>query len=935
VLLLVIHHITFDGWSARVFVEELAALYDAFVAGKPSPFPELPIQYADFAHWQRQWLQGEVLERQLSYWKEKLAGSLPSLDLPTDRPRPAVQTHCGARQSSVLSSFPLQALKALSRQEGVTLFMTLLAAFKVLLYRYTGQDDIAVGSPIAGRTHVETEGLIGFFVNTLVLRTDLSGNPTFRELLGRVREVALGAYAHQDLPFEKLVEALQPERDLSRTPLFQVMFNLENIPTKAVKTPSLSIDEFEFDSGVSQFDLALEVIEKDEGLSCLLNYSTDLFDAATIERMLGHYQTLLEGIVADPEERIGVLPLLTEAERHQLLVEWNDTQADYPKDSCIHQLFEAQVERTPDAVALAFKDQQLTYHELNTRANQLAHYLRKRGVEPGVLVSICVERSLEMVVGILGILKAGGAYVPLDPAYPQERLAFMLEDAQVSVLLTQRRLLEKLSEHRARVVCLDTSWEAIAGESEENPASEVTTNNLAYMIYTSGSTGKPKGVQIQHRAVVNFLNSMHEQLALTNQDVLLSVTTLSFDIAVLELFLPLSVGACITLVSRQVAADGVQLLARLTSSGATVMQATPVTWRLLLEARWQGSQPLKILCGGEALPRELAHQLLRWGVPLWNLYGPTETTVWATAYKVEPEGSSVPIGRPIANTQIYLLDAHLQPVPIGVPGELHIGGIGLARGYLNRPEMTAEKFIPNPFSDEPGTRLYKTGDLARYLPDGNIEFLGRIDHQVKVRGFRIELGEIETVLGRHPTVRETVVMARKDVLGDNRLVAYVVPNQKPAPTTNELRSFLKRKLPQYMVPSTFMFLDALPLTPNGKVDRRALPAPDRVRPELERAFVAPRTPIEEMLAGIWAEVLGLEEVGIHDNFFELGGHSLVATQVMYRVRAASRVELSLRSLFERPTVAGLAEYVDRIPLIIQKLQAPTSIAAGDREEIEL
>jgi amino acid adenylation domain-containing protein len=540
-----------------------------------------------------------------------------------------------------------------------------------------------------------------------------------------------------------------------------------------------------------------------------------------------------------------------------------------------------------------------------------------------------------MVVGILGILKAGGAYVPLDPAYPQARLAFMLEDAQVSVLLTQRRLLEKLSEHRARVVCLDTSWEAIAGESEENPASEVTTNNLAYMIYTSGSTGKPKGVQIQHRAVVNFLNSMHEQLALTNQDVLLSVTTLSFDIAVLELFLPLSVGACITLVSRQVAADGVQLLARLTSSGATVMQATPVTWRLLLEARWQGSQPLKILCGGEALPRELAHQLLRWGVPLWNLYGPTETTVWATAYKVEPEGSSVPIGRPIANTQIYLLDAHLQPVPIGVPGELHIGGIGLARGYLNRPEMTAEKFIPNPFSDEPGTRLYKTGDLARYLPDGNIEFLGRIDHQVKVRGFRIELGEIETVLGRHPTVRETVVMARKDVLGDNRLVAYVVPNQKPAPTTNELRSFLKRKLPQYMVPSTFMFLDALPLTPNGKVDRRALPAPDRVRPELERAFVAPRTPIEEMLAGIWAEVLGLEEVGIHDNFFELGGHSLVATQVMYRVRAASRVELSLRSLFERPTVAGLAEYVDRIPLIIQKLQAPTSIAAGDREEIEL
>jgi aspartate racemase len=919
VLLLVIHHITFDGWSARVFVEELAALYDAFVAGKPSPLPELPIQYADFAHWQRQWLQGEVLERQLSYWKEKLAGSLPSLDLPTDRPRPAVQTHCGARQSSVLSSSLLQALKALSRQEEVTLFMTLLAAFKVLLYRYTGQDDIAVGSPIAGRTQVETEGLIGFFVNTLVLRTDLSGNPTFRELLGRVREVALGAYVHQDLPFEKLVEALQPERDLSRTPLFQVMFNLENIPTKAVETPSLSIDEFEFDSGVSQFDLALEVIEKDEGLSCLLNYNTDLFDATTIARMLEHYQTLLEGIVADPEERIGVLPLLTEAERHQLLVEWNDTQADYPKDSCIHQLFEAQVERTPDAVAVVFGDQQMTYRKLNSRANQLARYLQALGVGPEVLVGICVERSLETVVAILGILKAGGAYVPLDPAYPRERLAFMLEDTQVSMVVTLGDLVERLPEHGAREVYLDIEWEAIAQESAENIDSGVTADNLAYVIYTTGSTGRPKGVAVEHKQVLNYSLSILERLELMPGASFAMVQPLAVDSCITVIFPSLCTGGLLHVISRDRALDPHALGDYFQRHPIDCLKIAPSHLAALQSSSSQPEQFLprqRLVIGGEASHWEWATELesMAGDCQVFNHYGPTEGTVGVLTYRVGEEQTTcnyptTPLGRPIANTQIYLLDACLQPVPVGVPGELYIGGANVARGYLKRPELTAENFIPDPFGNEPGARLYKTGDMARYLPDGNIEFLGRIDHQVKIRGFRIELEGIEAELEQYPAVREGVVLAREDVSGQKHLVAYVVLNQKQTLTITDLRSFLQAKLPDHMLPSALVLLKALPLTPHGKVDRRALPAPDRVRPELEGTFVAPRTPVEERLAGIWAKVLGLEQVGIHDNFFELGGHSLLIVRLFAQIEKTFGKRLPLATLFQAPTVEQLASVI--------------------------
>ena len=884
VLLMTMHHIVSDGWSMGVFFREVSALYEAYSTDSPSPLPELPIQYADFAIWQRQWLQGEELARQLSYWKQQLDDAPPVLELPTDRPRPPVQSYRGTCQSVMLPKPLTKALQALSRREGVTLFMTLLAAFKTLLYRYTGQEDIVVGSPTANRTRAEIEGLIGFFVNTLVLRTNLSGNPSFRELLGRVREVALGAYTHQDLPFEKLVEELRPERDLSRTPLFQVMFSLQNAPRAALELPGLSLNRLEVENRTAKFDLTLSMVEGTNGLRGVLEYNTDLFDAATMTRMAEHFQTLLEAIVTHPAQRVAEFPLMSKTERHQLLVEWNDTQAVYPKDSCIHELFEEQVDRTPDAVAVVFEDEQLTYRELNHRANQFAHYLQKLGVRPEVLVGICVERSLEMIIGLLGILKAGGAYVPLDPAYPKERLAFMLEDAQLLVLLTQERLVERLPKHGARVICLDTGWQAIiAQESEANPVSGVTADNLAYVIYTSGSTGKPKGVQILHHAVANFLHAMRQQPGLTNQDILFAVTTLSFDIAALELFLPMIVGARVVVVSREVASDGTQLLGRVANSGATVMQATPATWRLLVEAGWQRSDQLKILCGGEALTRELANQLLAKGTSLWNLYGPTESTIWSVVHQVDLRDGSVLIGHPIANTQVYVLDRHLQPVPIGIPGELHIGGDGLARNYLNRPELTAERFIPNPFRDGLGARLYKTGDWVRYLSDGNMEFLGRTDHQVKIRGFRMELGEIEAVLGQHPAIQETVVLAREDVPGEKRLVAYVVSNPEQVPPIDDLRRFLKETLPEYMVPSIYVLLDALPLTLNKKVNRKALPAPDRTRAELGDVFVAPRTPVELLIAEIWQDLLGVDRVSVYDNFFDLGGHSLLSMQVIFRL----------------------------------------------------
>ena len=905
VLLLTVHHIVTDGWSMEIFVQELSTLYQAFSTEDRSPLPELPIQYADFAHWQRQWLQGEVLESQLAYWKQQLAGAPPLLQLPTDRPRPLVQTFRGRTEHFQLNSNLTKKLKLLSQRLGATLFMTLLAAFATLLSYYSGQEDIIVGSGIANRNRSEIEPLIGFFVNILVLRINLQGNPTFPELLAQVRQVALDAYAHQDLPFEKLVEELRPERKLNHSPLFQVAFFLQNMPREKLELPDLSIIPWELENRTAKFDLTLSMLELESGLRGSWEYNSDLFDAATIARMTEHFQTLLAAIVVNPEQNLSALPLLTETEHNQLLVEWNDTQTEYPQDKCIHQLFEAQVERTPEAVAVVFEDQSLKYGELNCRANQLAHHLQAWGVGPEVLVGICIDRSLEMIVGLLAILKAGGAYLPLEPAHPKERLAYIISDAQVSLLLTTEALGAGLPEHEASVVCLDTDWELISQQSERNLTSGVKSDNLAYVIYTSASTGRPKGVQIHHYSLVNFLNSMRLSPGLTAQDILLAITTISFDIAVLELYLPLIVGAKVVLATREDASEGSKLLSMLVNSGATVMQGTPATWGLLLAAGWSGSDRLKVLCGGETLTRELANQLLAKSTSVWNLYGPTETSIWSTAYQVKSQDGSVCIGKPIANTQIYLLNSHRKPVPIGVPGELHIGGAGLARGYLNRPELTKEKFIPNPFSKEPSARLYKTGDLARYLPNGNIEFLDRLDHQVKIRGFRIELGEVESALAQHPAVQQTVVIVREYLPDDKRLVAYVVPNETTL-THNQLRCFLKEKLPHHLVPSTFVLLNTLPLNPNGKVDRHTLPAPERIGQELAENFVAPRDELELQLAQIWEQVLGTYPVGVRNDFFNLGGHSLLAVNLFVQIEHKLGVDLPVATLFQAPTIEQLA-----------------------------
>ncbi len=928
IVVLTVHHIVSDGWSLGVLVQEVATLYAAFKAKEPSPLPELPIQYADFAHWQREWLQGEILEAQLAYWRQQLGGSAPILELPTDRPRPAMQTYQGATQTFSLPHSLSDSLKALTREQGATLFMTLLAAFQSLLYRYTGQEDITVGTPIANRNRAAIEGLIGFFVNTLVIRTDLSGDPTFEELLGRVREVALDAYAHQDLPFEVLVETLQPQRDLSYTPLFQVMFVMDTPPVEAIPLPELTLSPIEVQRGAATFDLTLSISDVPGGLGGYIEYNTDLFDRETIQRLVGHFEAMLEAVVDAPDKPISTLPILTQPEQHKMLVEWNATAVEFQRGACIHHLFETQVKARPGAVAATYQGQQLTYAELNRRTNQLAHYLQKLGVGPDTLVGISTLRSLEMVVGILGTLKAGGAYLPLDPFYPRERLAFMLGDSQVPVLLTQAHLEEWLPEHEARVVRLDADWTEIAQESTENPESEVAAENLAYVIYTSGSTGVPKGTMLQHQGLSNLTDVHRRNFGVGEGSRVLQFSPFSFDASVWETFMALRNGATLCLAPQEQLVPGSGLAQLLREAGITVVTLPPSVLAVLPAEELPELKT--VISAGEACTAEL---VARWspGRDFFNAYGPTETTVCPSMYRCQEDMVEVPpIGQPIANTELYILDKNMQPVPVGVPGELHVGGVGLARGYLKRPEMTAEKFVPNPFSQKAGSRLYKTGDLVRYRADGNIEFLGRIDHQVKVRGFRIELGEIEAVLGSHPEVQDGVVVVREDVPGDKRLVAYLVPRDGSEPTPGELRSYLKQKLPEYMVPSAFVTLEALPLSPSGKVDRGALPVPDKSRPELEQVYVAPRNEREQKLAEMCAELLGVERVGVYDNFFDLGGHSLLATQFISRLREAFRIELPLRILFESPTVAGLAEAIERTADSETVPQAP-AIAPVSRE----
>jgi amino acid adenylation domain-containing protein/non-ribosomal peptide synthase protein (TIGR01720 family) len=911
VLFLTTHHIASDAWSMGILAWELKVLYQAYAAQSAPPLPPLERQYSDYADWQRRWLSGDLLERQLSYWRQALAG-MPTLGLPTDHPRPPVATANGGEYGFTLSRRLSDAVVALGRGESATLYMTLMAAFQALLARWTGQADIPVGAPIAGRPHPELEGLIGFFVNTLVLRGDLSGDPSFRHLLAATRERALAAYQNQDLPFERLVAELDPERDLSRHPLVQVELALDNAPGSATVElgPGLKLTDFDAGTTAVCVDLELHVFEGDDGLVGSFDYNRDLFDHATIERLARHFERLLSAIVQRPDVRLSELELLDSAD-HQRLDGWNQTAADFPNQDTVHGLFERQVQRSPNATALVFDGQELSYADVNGRANQLAHELRALGVERETLVALCLERSAEMVIALLAVLKAGGAYLPLDPDYPVQRLSFMLADSGAPALVTQERLRDKLENGPATVVTLDDQRPGVARWPTENPVPRASSENRAYVIYTSGSSGQPKGVEVQHRSVVNFLVGMRGEVALSERDRMFAVTTLSFDIAVLELLGPLSVGAAAIVADKEVTRNGERLGAAIDESKATVMQATPATWRLLFDSGWSGGK-IRALCGGEALPRDLAFRLLASTEALWNLYGPTETTIWSTAARVDHgDWVTVPIGRPIQNTQIHVLDIWLRPTPIGVAGDLYIGGDGLARGYLGQPSLTADRFIADPFG-RPGSRMYRTGDIARYREDGSLEFLGRADAQVKIRGFRVEPGEIEAALATHPAVSEAVVVAREDLPGQQRLVGYFVSRSEAAPPSGaELRDWLRRSLPTYMLPTAFVGLESLPLTANGKVDREALPAPEGRR-ELASAPVAPRTATEELLAAIWVQVLGVERVGIDDNFFELGGDSLLSIQAIVRARS-SGLAITARQLFEHQTVARLAALAEAAP----------------------
>jgi amino acid adenylation domain-containing protein/non-ribosomal peptide synthase protein (TIGR01720 family) len=910
VLLLTQHHIISDGWSMQVLVEELIASYAAHSQGQPLPLAAQAIQYADYAQWQRQWMDAGERQRQLDYWVEQLGGDQPVLELPLDRPRPALQDTLGARLDIPLSAALSRDLRELARREGSTLFMVLLASFQTLLHRYSGQRDIRVGVPNANRNRVEIERLIGLFVNTQVLKSDVDGQMTFSDLLRQVRQAALQAQAHQDLPFEQLVEALQPERSLSHSPLFQVMYNHQSEGKKSidVRLPGLRVEGLASERQTAQFDLTLETYESSDALTASVVYACALFDASTIERLVGHWQNLLAAIVADPQQRVAELPILTRHETQQVLHDWNRSQVEYPADACIQQLIEEQAARTPDSVALVFAETQLTYAELNVRANQWAHRLIELGVGPDVLVGVSVDRSLELVIGLLAVLKAGGAYVPLDPDYPQDRLRNMIEDSGVKLLLTQGHL-QSVLPIPDQVQSLDLD-QPLSGYSEANPQTDLSPENLAYAIYTSGSTGKPKGVMVRHGALTNFIVSMASAPGICADDRLLSLTTFSFDIFGLELYTPLMVGGRVVMADKDTQRDPELILQQVQTQGISVLQATPSTWRMLLESPNAGLLAgRRLLCGGEALADELAVRMTALGAQTWNLYGPTETTIWSALQPLDVENSHPYLGRPIANTSLYILGEDLSANPVGVAGELLIGGDGLARGYFQRPSLTAERFLPNPYG-EPGGRFYRTGDLARYRADGVIDYISRIDHQVKIRGFRIELGEIEARLLEHAGVREAVVIAQDGIQGP-MLVGYIVANQtndellREELMHQELRAQLLQQLPDYMVPQHWLFLPRLPLTPNGKLDRKALPKADAS--QVQKSYVAPTTELQRNIAQIWQDVLNLEQVGLSDNFFELGGHSLLATQAMSRVRQLLNVEVALRTLFEHSTLEGFVQ----------------------------
>jgi amino acid adenylation domain-containing protein len=913
VLLLTMHHIISDGWSMGLLFKELSTLYNAYAKGEESPLEELAVQYADYAVWQREAGRAELLAEQLAYWKEKLAGAPQVLSLPTDYPRPPVQTYRGRRLPVRIPADVTKRLRELSAGEGATMFMTLLAAFQVLLWRLSGERDISVGTPVAGRTRAQLEKVIGFFVNTIVLRTRVQAAHTFIQLLHEVRKVCVSAYAHQELPFEMLLANLHTDRSLSHQPLFQVMFQVQNSPAETLSFDGIESTPILIENETAKFDLMFSLSPIGEELIGFVEYSTDLFEAETIERMVSSFREIVRSISEDAEQRVSRLPLLSQEQRHQLLFQWNktDTQsADEGQERYVQEEIERQARERPESVAVSCGEEAISYQELNERANQLSHYLREQGVGPEVVVGVCLRRSIEMMVSLLGVMKAGGCYLPLDPEYPSARLQYMVKEARVSLLLTESGLMEGWEGEQVRRISMDRDAVEWAEHSEENPGRIVSGENLAYLIYTSGSTGRPKGVMIEHRNLNHLLWAIEQRLHPEPGEVMLAVTTLSFDIAGLELYLPLMSGGQVAIYAG-LAGDGMELRRSLESSRASVMQATPTTWREVLAAGGgEQLRELRVLSGGEALSEQLAEQLRESSLEVWNLYGPTETTIWSLGGVIDERG--VRLGERLGKTQVYVLDEEQEPVPVGVSGELYIGGAGVGRGYWGAAELTAERFVPHAWSEEAGARLYRTGDICRYRRDGELEYVGRADDEVKVRGQRIELGEIEAALNEVEGVEQSVVVARRVAEGEAELVGYVVSGSRREVRVGELRRELREKLPEYMVPSQFVRMEKLPLTANGKIDRRALPEPE-AEATAAPAYVEARTPVEEIVVGIWQEVLGLKRVGVYDNFFELGGHSLLATRIISRVRKSLAVDLPLRTIFESPTIAELSENIANNP----------------------
>ena len=922
-LLINMHHIVSDGWSIARFTKELAALYGAFLHGQPDPLPALPIQYPDFAAWQRQWLAGERLQTQLDYWKNQLAGLPPLLELPTDRPRPPQQSFRGAVLEFQFDELASRRCRDLARETGTSLFMTMLAGFVVLLARYSGQRDLCIGTLIANRARPELDSLIGFFVNSLALRFPLAEGLSFHDLVLQARDVALGGQAHQDVPFEQVVDALHPQRGLSHSPLFQVLFDFQVPAEMQFALAGLQVSHFLPGFAPAKFDLSLIIEDRGDYLAGWMEFNTDLFDPATIQRLSKNYRVLMNSACADPGQCIDTLPLMDAEERAQMLIAWNQTQMAVQGGVCVHELFESQARLSPDAVAVTWEGQVCRYAELNALANRLAHHLRRLGVGPGILVGLCLERSLETLVSLLAVFKAGGAYLPLDPAYPAERLAYMLADAQPNVLISRASFAAALPDWAGKLLCLDTEAEAIAARPAENLSGGARPDDLAYVLYTSGSTGNPKGVMIPQRALLNHNLAMIAAYDLTAQDKVLQFASFSFDVALEEIFPALLSGATLVMRPANLFASFHDFSDFLRREALTVLNLPAAYWQEwaaeVFHGRAQVPETVRLVVTGsdQVCPEHWSNwrQWLGERVVLINAYGPTEATITATLYSSQHDSSarhlhSTPIGKPLANTQIYLLDEHLQPVPVGVRGELHIAGFGLADGYLNQPQATADKFISNPFQQDFGSaKLYKTGDLARYLADGNLEFAGRIDNQVKIRGFRIELGEIETLLAEHPIVRAAAVVVREDPTGNKLLAAYFSV-QGHAPAQEELRAYLRQMVPDYMVPACFMQMDELPMNANGKIDRRALPPP--LFAQAAAGYAAPSTPTEQTVAAAWRECLGLERIGNADNFFDLGGHSLRVPQVMSKLRRSFPLDLPLRLLFEQPTVAGLAATIDEL-----------------------